>query len=101
MSVISEPEYIERKATVELLRNLGSRDYRREKGTIQDAIKMVSFPEYTPSADVAPVRHGHIVTTTDRWATYHQNCSECSEELPWKEHPNFCHNCGAKLDLEG
>lgn len=51
-----------------------------------------------PAADVAPVRHGHIVTTTDRWATYHQNCSECSEELPWKEHPNFCHNCGAKMD---
>ena len=48
-------EYIEREATIELLRSLGSRDYRREKGTIQEAIKMVSFPEYTPSADVAPV----------------------------------------------
>ena len=41
-------EYIEREATIELLRSLGSRDYRREKGTIQDAIKMVSFSEYTP-----------------------------------------------------
>ena len=51
-------EYIEREATIELLRSIGSRDYRREKGTIQEAIKMVSFPEYTPSADVAPVRHG-------------------------------------------
>lgn len=48
-------EYIERESTIELLRSLGSRDYRREKGTIQEAIKMVSFPEYTPSADVAPV----------------------------------------------
>ena len=48
-------EYIEREATIELLRSLGSRDYRREKGTIQEAIKMVSFPEYTPSADVARV----------------------------------------------
>ena len=48
-------EYIEREATIELLRSLGSRDYRREKGTIQDAIKMVSFSEYTPAADVAPV----------------------------------------------
>ena len=44
-------EYIEREATIELLRSLGSRDYRREKGTIQEAIKMVSFPEYTPSAE--------------------------------------------------
>ena len=41
-------EYIEREATIELLRSLGSRDYRREKGTIQEAIKMVSFSEYTP-----------------------------------------------------
>ena len=48
-------EYIEREATVELLRSLGSRDYRRENGTIQDAIKMISFSEYTPSADVVSV----------------------------------------------
>ena len=51
-------DYIEREATIKLLRSLGSRDYRREKGTIQEAIKMVSFPEYTPSADVVPMVHG-------------------------------------------
>lgn len=48
-------EYIEREATIELLRSIGSRDYQREKGTIQEAIKMVSFSEYTPAADVVPV----------------------------------------------
>lgn len=48
-------EYIEREKTVELLRSLGNREYRKEKGTIQDAIKMISYPEYTPTADVAPV----------------------------------------------
>ena len=58
-------EYIERESTIELLRSLGSRDYRREKGTIQEAIKMVSFPEYTPSADVAPVRHGKWIFGKD------------------------------------
>lgn len=50
-------EYIEREKTVELLRSLGNREYRKEKGTIQEAIKMISFPEYTPAADVAPVVH--------------------------------------------
>lgn len=50
-------EYIERKRTVELLRSLGNREYRKEKGTIQDAIKMISYPEYTPTEDVAPVVH--------------------------------------------
>ena len=48
-------ECIEREKTVELLRSLGNREYRKEKGTIQDAIKMISYPEYTPTADVAPV----------------------------------------------
>ena len=48
-------EYIEREATIELLRSLGNRDYRREKGTIQEAIKMVSYPEYTPTIDAVPV----------------------------------------------
>ena len=48
-------EYIERERTVELLRSLGNREYRKENGTIQDAIKMISYPEYTPAADVAPV----------------------------------------------
>ena len=48
-------EYIDRKKTVELLKSLGNREYRREKGTIQDAIKMISYPEYTPTEDVAPI----------------------------------------------
>ena len=48
-------EYIEREKTVELLRSLGNREYRKEKGTIQDAIKMISYPEYTPAVDAVPV----------------------------------------------
>lgn len=48
-------EYISREKTLALLKSLGSRDYRREKGTIQDAIKMISSAEYTPAADVALV----------------------------------------------
>ena len=48
-------EYISRERTLTLLKSLGSRDYRREKGTIQDAIKMISSSKYTPAADVVPV----------------------------------------------
>lgn len=63
-------EYIEREKTVELLRSLGNREYRKEKGTIQEAIKMISYPEYTPAADVAPVVHGRWEKTgkqNDTW----------------------------------
>ena len=99
-------EYIEREATVKLLRSLGSRDYRREKGTIQEAIKMVSFPEYTPPADVAPVRHG-------RWLTWEEQfpgstpkkqsglgvfCDKCHSHAD--NRTDYCPNCGAKMDEE-
>ena len=97
-------EYIEREATVKLLRSLGSRDYRREKGTIQEAIKMVSFPEYTPPADVAPVRHG-------RWELVEYQCTpldtdqalvctECGFAHQNDDWYNYCPNCGAKMDEE-
>ena len=94
-------EYIEREVTIELLRSLGSRDYRREKGTIQEAIKMVSFPEYTPSADVAPVRHGRWI---DAYPDIEPNpmfmygiCSECGFEQGISKYLNYCPNCGARM----
>ena len=49
-----------------------------------------------PNADVAPVRHG-------RWLPFHstaagdiQYCSACEIGCTWK--PNYCPNCGAKMD---
>lgn len=39
---------IDAKAYEELLQGLGNRDYRREKGTIRDAIKFL-HPHYTPT----------------------------------------------------
>lgn len=92
-------EYIEREATIELLQSLGSRDYRREKGTIQEAIKMVSFPEYTPSADVAPVRHGRWEEADDGDGVV---CSLCGTDFCTLINDTdtflYCPNCGAKMD---
>ena len=93
-------EYIERERTVELLRSLGNREYRKEKGTIQDAIKMISYPEYTPAADGAPVVHG-------RWEFLGPNrligdcmcgtCSVCKVRCKYIVNKNICPNCGAKM----
>lgn len=101
-------EYIERETTVKLLQKLGNRDYRREKGTIQDAIKMISLPDYTPTADVEPVRHAYWVPEerVDRISeavTYRNTrylCSACGRALVAWEKPidaPYCH-CGAKMD---
>ena len=57
-----------------------------------------SIVDKQPTID--PVKQGKVVTTTDEAATYHQNCSECGEEFGWKEYPNYCKNCGARMDGE-
>lgn len=46
---------IDADAYGEILRGLGSRDYRREKGTICDAIKMLQ-PHYAPT--IIPAEEG-------------------------------------------
>ena len=92
-------EYIEREKTVELLRSLGNREYRKEKGTIQDAIKMISYQEYTPAANVAPVIHGRWLRADDFVI-----CSQCEAEMNQKNSlgvdnfKNYCPNCGARMD---
>lgn len=94
-------EYIERESTVNLLQSLGSRDYRREKGTIQEAIKMVSSSEYTPAADVEPVVHAHWiqkeVMVRSLFARNHK-CSHCGHE-PLAVTAR-CPNCGAHMDAK-
>lgn len=94
-------EYISREKTLALLKSLGSRDYRREKGTIQDAIKMISSSAYTPAADVAPVVHGRWIK--DDFLSDDVNnaekCSQCGELIGWFGNlPKYCPECGAKMD---
>ena len=97
-------EYIERERTVELLRSLGNREYRKEKGTIQDAIKMISYSEYTPAADVAPVVHGRW----EKWNgddRHHCTVCECYANaerdsygyIAYEFLDNYCPNCGAQM----
>ena len=69
-----------------------------------DAITMkgIKIINQFPAADVAPVRHG-------RWINGDQYCPICKKDKfrgldadiwsDWK--PDYCPNCGAKMDLEG
>ena len=81
-------EYIERELAIEALsRGEGCGNVCRR------AIERIL------AADVATVRHG-------RWLPFHstaagdiQYCSACEIGCTWK--PNYCPNCGCKMDLEG
>ena len=50
----------------------------------------------TKPADVAPVRHGHLISTgmDELWAEF-GNCTECGGDNYIKA--EFCNWCGAKL----
>ena len=93
-------EYIERERTVELLRGIGNREYRKEKGTIQDAIKMISYSEYTSAADVAPVVHGRWISKNTHGYEWTFVCSNCGyvDGFPFNDRYNYFPNCGARMD---
>ncbi len=88
---------IDADATFELLRNLGSRDYRRDKGTIMDAMKMISHSEYTPTVDAVPVVHGEwgqpnrFKDGVGLW-----RCDQCGEASIRRF--RYCPECGSKMD---
>lgn len=53
-----------------------------------------------PAADVEPVRHGRWGNKKGGFFEF-AACSFCGEEAPTAGiTPNYCPNCGAKMDLE-
>lgn len=73
-----------------------SDDYEKAKA-VERVCQYIMDGEITSRSDVAPVRRGH-------WKRDRENrpiCSECAEE-PYRNGdynlPNYCPNCGAKMD---
>lgn len=89
-------DYISREAAKQILSRLLVKDAAECACNLIDCI----LP-----ADVEPVRHG-------RWLDYmcrDWHCSECGEKISkvrnvdgycYDDKPNYCFNCGAKMDLE-
>lgn len=95
-NVFTRKEYIEREAIIAILSqmaNVTSHDYSAGISVAIDAI------EIFPAADVVPVRHG-------RWIQYGAMkwyCSKCglTIEAEAESLPNFCKDCGARMDGDG
>lgn len=85
-------EYITKKAAINAVENAPIKLFQSEWEEIEEAINAA------PAADVAPVVHG--------WWNADENCSVCGENstegldaTKWDYWlPNYCPNCGAKMD---
>ena len=98
-----EKEYIEReaikKAFAEEIRTNYLDDYA--KGFQAALLAVMSIP----TADVAPVRHGHWIAEVN-WTLgdYYYTCSICREDFymivgtPIDNNYKYCPHCGARMD---
>ena len=105
-------DYISREAAIAYIREQSEEmgkafeELGGESGIYADAYNDLAEDFHRiPAADVEPVRHG-------RWVDYmvrDWRCSECGQKIIkvrnvdgycYNDKPNYCPNCGAKMDLE-
>lgn len=103
--------YIEREKARELIINFGKgaiEDGMKTLDPVDDIILLSRGVDLIPTADVVEVRHGYWYITEYEFI----NCSECGhmhytgmdstdqakQNLIDGEVPNYCPNCGAKMD---
>lgn len=85
-----EPEYIEREAAMRAARHAWG-----------EGLEPSQYIEIIPTADVAPVVHGHFVHDGPRFAggVDWWHCSSCGKLAAGVETRfNYCPRCGARMD---
>ena len=88
-------DYIEREGLLELYRM--DDPVLNENGHVPLPVIRQNIMDI-PAADVAPVRHGRWNDSLARITPY---CSVCGHSHRCLiRTPNYCPNCGAKMDLE-
>lgn len=81
--------------------NTGENDY--EIGFDDGVQMMLDEIQDAPTVDAVPVIHGHWVANMayycDESGVVDYKCSECSSYVVYEEYlPNYCPNCGAKME---
>lgn len=96
-------DYIKREDAVKALAEYEAYDVTCETGietTADDCVGTSAMVfEKIPPADVAPVRHGHWIKISPAGI---YECSECGKNVMTSDIKayEYCHGCGAKMDLE-
>ena len=60
--------------------------------------EMKEWVDNQPTVEAVSVVHGCVKTVVGKMGVMHQECSACGNVLEWKAYPNYCDECGAKLD---
>lgn len=102
-------EYIEREAALKIIDNYSKTVEANGKQVVKAVRDIVNF--ICPTADVQEVRHGKNITKIKPVDEF--ECSECGficeicENIYYDDcichreyNPEFCPNCGAKMDKE-
>ena len=102
-------EYIEREALRNSVESIDWYSVYKGKLTagapntenaLYKASSIYAVIDNAPATDVAPVRHGRIIETIEngRMKRVFSCCGEDFTELTCWMTPNYCPNCGAKID---
>ena len=102
-------EYIEREA---LLQDIGETVLFSVRGgaklptpEMRGSNKVIDRIKSAPTADVVEVRHGEWIMGVDIADYEYGTCSVCGyderDAFPTGRTPNYCPNCGAKMDGKG
>ena len=103
-TVTGMAKYIDREALVEWLKRIPLKDLSDGRGLCRvifedDFKRAIKKIPKGIIVDVAPVRHGRWNDSLARITPY---CSACGHSHRCLiRTPNYCPNCGAKMDLEG
>ena len=90
-------DYIEKEAAKEAILSWAVCINHPELLSKEDAMHCI---DNLPAADVAPVRHGRLVSTGyDELYCEFGDCTICGADNPISS--RYCRQCGAKMDLEG
>ena len=88
-------EYIELEVAVKAFNNFDAGRADSPPFTLLTPREFAEYLHELPTADVAPVVHGHKVDD----GGFYARCSQCDGVLPLCA--NYCPNCGAKMDGGG
>ena len=86
-------DLISRKALMKYMR-----DYKWEFALNSDFSKAIEMVDVQPTVEAKEMVHGYVKTVVGKMGVMLQECSACGNVLEWKAYPNYCDECGAKLD---